>query len=192
MLITIKNKVRNVDFIKKINGTFAFEVGDAIVLWREGEEVPYFISIQKGKGWYSFETLKKLVIPFLLEWKRTINNDKPFPITINETPEEKKGPQVSSIQKENYLSGIPDWMRNKYKVWVACYGRQTYNKGELLYYARRRFKKEGEEVVDIVKKYKDYCYKCHYRGECNSPCVNPSGKSGVSLTTPIDLVDAII
>lgn len=185
MLIQIGKHIREVDLLKSTETTCFIQVGDAIVVWDIGKDRPSYVDIPKSKGWMSQYLLKEKVIPFISEWKRALNNDKVFPIPINDTPEHKKKAGVCSLVDPNRVSGVPLWMKEKCKVWVLCCGRQKHNWGEPLYYARRKFKKEGNKVISIVDKYKDFCYKCHHRGTCSAPCLAPATKSLEDLAIAI-------
>ena len=99
-----------------------------------------------------------------------LNNGHKSPVHVE--PDERGGGKADGRNlAEVYISGVPKWMQEMCKEWVACYSRQD---GSFLYYRRARFKTES---LETVKAWLSFCSRCIHRTLCEGPCENPASNS---------------
>lgn len=128
------------------------------------------------RGWREFTGEERVLARRFLEPViQELQDGKKTPMHLGA---EKGGDSGKNTPPDGYISGVPKWIRERYKDWVECYCRETK---EFLYYRRARIKPEYKEYVEA---WLVYCSGCIYRAICEGPCDAPEHFSSELILRP--------
>lgn len=141
-------------------------VGKAYFSWDYGK---YALPFVKIKGIQNVDDgTRKLVADFIIAYFKILKEGKrKSPLHFEES--NKQSPSKPRESGENYVSGVPLWMREEHKLWRVCHCKNGSS-----YLRRTRFKPESREIVEF---YLPYCSQCIYRTQCEKACTKPEAIS---------------